>query len=208
MRGDIVGDPADRCADILRAGRPFVRRRQPIRHIDADQAVARRPERDVIVERRVGRALVAGGEAAAMHENQHRPRTGCALGLENVERVALVGAVFDVARDLDAGIRLLVVQRDVDRRRLRHGDDSSDAGDLFGDVGGHLGAGARAENCKTGGKCDACQNRRHGVLPNGANFLRFLRSSLARSRLRDLTGRAPSRESEGGRRSHLHPFVC
>ena len=50
-------------------------RRQAISHGDADKAVPRGPERDVVVERTPGAMLVPSGERAAMDEDEHRLRS-------------------------------------------------------------------------------------------------------------------------------------
>ncbi len=59
-----------RHADILGTGRPLALRRQSVGDVDADEAIARRPERNIVVIGRAGGVFVAAGEAAAMNEDQ------------------------------------------------------------------------------------------------------------------------------------------
>ena len=163
----VVAGPAHRHSQILAAGRPGELRRQAIFDVDANHAVAHRPQHDVVIERAAGRALAAADEFAAVHVHEYRSPGPGRLGNEQVERIALVRSIFEVARDLDAGKGLLLVQRGVDRAGFRRIADAADGGDLLGEIGGHLRHRLRAgENAGTGQR----GNRnpaidRHGLPP-------------------------------------------
>ncbi len=100
--------------------------------------MAGRKQHDVIVEGAAGRTLVAADHAAAMNEHQHRAAGGAGLRHENIDDVARIAAVLHLARDLDARIRLLLLQGRVDFAGVLRIDDAADGGDLLGDVWRHL----------------------------------------------------------------------
>ena len=136
---DLVVDPSNRAGDILRARRPGRLRREAIGDIDADETVLRRPQHDVVIERTGrSRSLVAAHERAAMDEDQHRPgRSGRRLRHENIEQVAVGGAVFDIPLDPDALIRLLLLQRRIERQGVRRVDDPAHLHQSGGDLRRH-----------------------------------------------------------------------
>src|SRR6516165_8184883 len=112
---------ATKCTAALRSSLPAgprVLRREPVFDVDADHAVARREQHDVVVEGAAGRALAAADHATAVYKHQHRPARGAALGSENIDYVARITAVFHVAQDLDAGVGLLLLQRRVEQCRF------------------------------------------------------------------------------------------
>jgi hypothetical protein len=72
-----------------------------------------------------------------MDEHQHRPAGRWGLRHPDVEQVALGRTVLDVALDLDAGIRLFLLQRLIESGRLRGVDDAADLDQLPGDIFRH-----------------------------------------------------------------------
>ena len=105
---DMGTDPADGGGQVFLGRRPGMAGGQPIGDVDADAAGADGPQGDVVVEGAVAMVLVAGHEAAAVHEDQYRPRRGrhrVSIGrcrCEHVQPMAFVGAIGQVARDPDA----------------------------------------------------------------------------------------------------------
>src|SRR4051794_15753800 len=79
--GRIAATLADLCSyplyyggEVFGGGRPDELRRQPVGGVDADKAILHRPQHDVVVERAAGITLVARDKAAAVDEDQYRPR--------------------------------------------------------------------------------------------------------------------------------------
>jgi hypothetical protein len=92
-------------------------------------------QHDVVVEGVGGDGPpVAGDEAAAVDEDQHRPGGGRGIRHPDIEQVALGRTVFDVAFDLDALVGFLLLQRLVERGSLRGIDDAADLDQLPGDI--------------------------------------------------------------------------
>jgi hypothetical protein len=80
-----------------------MRRRQPIVHRDADHTVPRCEAADVIEERLPAwRTLVAAHKAAAGDEDEHRAPLERPGQRKDIEPLPLIGAVFAIARDLQA----------------------------------------------------------------------------------------------------------
>src|SRR5258707_340807 len=111
---DLVIDEPHGRAHVLNAGWQGKLWREAVLHIAAGHAVTRRNHHDVVVEGAAGWPLVAARIATAVHEHQHRAFRGAALGSKNVDDIARVRAILHVARDLDARIRLLLLQGHVD----------------------------------------------------------------------------------------------
>src|ERR1700730_13528761 len=90
---NVLAHPAHRGGHVLRPGRPLMLGRQAVGDVDADDAVARGIQHDVVVEGAAGAALVAAGEGASMHVQQHRTRGPVLLvGRKHVQSMARAGS--------------------------------------------------------------------------------------------------------------------
>ena len=124
---DVRLHPAHHRGHVLVRRRPGVLRGQAIVHVDADHALLREPEHDVVVEGRSGLALVAALEAAAM-DVDHPVLPAPGPGGEHVELVGRIRAIRDIARDSHVRIGLLLLreQRRVELGGARRVDDRPD----------------------------------------------------------------------------------
>ena len=77
---------------------------------------------------------------------------GIGLGGEDVEQVAIGGAVFDVTLDLDALIGLFFLQWRVEHGGLRRVDDAAEFLELPGDLLRHW-ASLRPRRCRRYDQC-------------------------------------------------------
>ncbi len=134
--GRVLADPGHGGGDVLRSGGVFELRGQPVGHVHPHQAVAHRPQGDVVVIGRAGLALVAHDEAAAVDEQHHRSGPAGRRRREHVQAVARVRTVGGVADDLDPGIGLRLLLARIDRLGARNGgqDLSAEGADLAGDI--------------------------------------------------------------------------
>ena len=73
LRGDVRVQPGDRAVDVGGTGWPGVRRREPVGHRHTDKPLRHGPGADVVVEGRIGCALVTLHEPTTVHEHKHRP---------------------------------------------------------------------------------------------------------------------------------------
>ena len=151
----MVCDEVHGCAQILIAGRPRVLRREPVFDVDADHAVARCEQHDVVVEGAARRALAAADHATAVDKHQHRPAPGAVLGDENIDYVARITAVFHVAQNLDAGVGLLFLQRRVERCGFCRIGYPADGGYLVDELGWHLRPRGTRRHETAGGNAEA-----------------------------------------------------
>ncbi len=166
MLGDVGPGPGDGGLEVLGAGRPRVLGGQAIVDVDTNHAVVHRPGQHV-----VGLLLVPADEAAAVHEDHHRPGLGGFGGrLQDVDLLERVGAGRHVTGDGDAGVGLLGLQGRVERA---HGEiDLPGRGFVLGgDVGRHLGL----------GRCEADRDRQGhaGAKDRSTHELPFLPPSAA-----------------------------
>jgi hypothetical protein len=156
LRGIRLG-PAHGGADVLAAGRPWVRRRSPIRRGQREHAALREECKQVMAAQPVDIAI-AGGEAAAGKEHQHRKAAPPGLGLREVQLLLLVRAVRQVGGDAHA-----LPRRDLEDRlvqghgllqhlRSPHRSDPRDAGAHLGRHAGHLRCGAAGGERKDRGQ--------------------------------------------------------
>ena len=97
-------NPGDRRRHVLCARRPGRRRREPVRHVEGDQVVARGKAHGLLYQRLDRRGVAAACKTVAGHEHQHRA-LAARLGLpaRDVEDVHGVAAVFQAACERDAG---------------------------------------------------------------------------------------------------------
>src|SRR5204862_579819 len=100
-----------------------------------------------------------------MHEHEKRAAAAGAVRHEQVERVALMWPIFDVARDLDARIGFLAVHRDVERLGLGGIADAADGRDLVDKLGRHLcqglACGQGGDSRRSGTSCRRGNSRRN-----------------------------------------------
>ncbi len=142
---DVSAGPGHGGPQILGAGRPGILGGQAVVDIDADHAVVHRPSEHV-----VGLGLVTADKTAAVDEDHHRPGRPLRRGLEDIDLLQRVRSGGHVARDGDAGQRILGVVRGVQRA---DGQVDRPRGGLVlgGDLGRDLRLGCR-EDGEAGGQ--------------------------------------------------------